>query len=152
MYSGNPQGRLRQPPNLRKMMCRAALSQPKREDRLGSKTHRLAPGWKKCERDRPPAVHLLFPRPRQLLPRCEYIGLTARPFTTRLGEHKQYIRSKTLDYPSGGHFNQQGHELSHLAGLVLEHVKSSDPFVLRAREYLYIQKFDTFRNGLNGEQ
>ena len=23
------------------------------------------------------------------------------------------------------------------------------PFVLRAREYLYIQKFDTYRNGLN---
>jgi hypothetical protein len=51
----------------------------------------------------------------------------------RLAEHKQYIRSKILDNPSGWHFNQQGHELSHLAGLELEHVKSSDPFVLRAR-------------------
>ena len=45
----------------------------------------------------------------------------------------------------------QDHELSHLGGLVLEHVKSSDPFVLRARAYLYIQKFDTYRNSLNGE-
>ena len=84
-------------------------------------------------------------------PRCEYVGLTSRPFRLRLAEHKQNVRSKNLDTPSGGHFNQQGHELSHLGGLVLEHVKSSDPFVLRAREFLYIQKFDTFRNGLNGE-
>ena len=43
------------------------------------------------------------------------------------------------------------HNLSHFAGLVLEHVKSVDPFVLRAREFLYIQKFDCYRNGLNKE-
>ena len=83
-------------------------------------------------------------------PNCEYISLTGRPFRQRLAEHKQYIRSKTLDKPSGWHFNQRGHELSHLAGLILEHLKSSDPFVLRARENLYIQKFDTYRYGLNG--
>jgi hypothetical protein len=178
---------LRQPPNLRKMMCRAALFQPKREDRLGRKTHRSAPGWKKCGKGSTTCCPFALPSTQTVtaqvtgylhqiqdpvtcetqncvyywkcvkpncksFPRCEYIGLTARPFRTRLGEHKQYVRSKTLDKPSGGHFNKQGHELSHLAGLVLEHVKSSDPFVLRAREYLYIQKFDTFRNGLNGEQ
>ena len=61
------------------------------------------------------------------------------------------MRSKTLDKPSGGHLNQQGQEVSNKVGLVLEHVKSSDPFVLRAREYLYNQNFDTYRNGLNGE-
>ena len=26
-------------------------------------------------------------------PKCEYIGLTKRPFKTRFGEHKQYVRS-----------------------------------------------------------
>ena len=35
--------------------------------------------------------------------------------------------------PSGYHFNQAGHDVSHLKGLVLEKVKSSDPFVLRDR-------------------
>ena len=29
------------------------------------------------------------------------------------------------------------------------HVRNPDPFVLKAREYFYIQKFDTFNNGLN---
>ena len=72
-------------------------------------------------------------------PKCEYIGLTTRPFRNRLAEHKQYVKSKILDTPAGNHFSQSGHTLSHLAGLVLEEVKSSDPFVLRGREFLYIK-------------
>ena len=56
----------------------------------------------------------------------------------RLGENKQYVRSELLEEPSGHHFNQPGHTVSHLSGLVLEHVKNSDPFVLKAREFLYI--------------
>ena len=177
---------MRQPPNIRKMICRAALSQPKRADRLGRRTHKSAPGWKKCGQGSTTCCPFALPSTQTVVgqvtgysheirdpvtcqtqncvyywkcrkencksyPRCEYVGLTSRPFRLRLAEHKQNVRSKNLDTPSGGHFNQQGHELSHLGGLVLEHVKSSDPFVLRAREFLYIQKFDTYRNGLNGE-
>ena len=178
---------LRQPPNIRKMICRATLYQPRRGERLERKTHRSAPGWKKCGKGSNTCCPFSLPSTQTVVgqvtgyshkiqdpvtcetqncvyywkcikrncksfPRCEYVGLTSRPFRTRLAEHKQYIRSKNLDNPSGWHFNQQGHELSHLAGLVLEHVKSSDPFVLRAREFLFIQKFDTFRNGLNSER
>ena len=47
--------------------------------------------------------------------------------------------------PAGFHFNQPGHNLSHLSGLVLEQVRSKDPFVLTAREFLYIQKFDSWK-------
>ena len=68
-------------------------------------------------------------------PKCEYVGLTSRLYRLRQAENKHYIRSKNLDKPSGWHFNQPGQELSHFAGLVLEHVKSSDPFVLRNREH-----------------
>ena len=64
-------------------------------------------------------------------------------------DYKQHVRSERLEEPSGHHFNTPGHSLSHLAGLVLEHVRNPDPFVLKAREFLYIQKFDTFNNGLN---
>ena len=84
-------------------------------------------------------------------PRCEYVGLTTRNFRDRFAEHKQYVRSTDLKKPSGYHFNQPGHDISHLKGLVLEQVKSSDPFVLRAREFIYIEKFDTWNNGLNKE-
>ena len=181
-----PMAALRQPPNLRKMICKASLAQPKRGDKLVRKTHKSAPGWKKCGKGSTTCCPFALPPTQTVVgqvtgyshqirdpvtcetqncvyywkcvkrncksfPKCEYVGLTSRPYRLRQAEHKQYIRSKNLDKPSGWHFNQQGHELSHFAGLVLEHVKSSDPFVLRAREYLYIQKFDTFRNGLNGE-
>ena len=39
--------------------------------------------------------------------------------------------------------------MSDLFGLAIEHVKSNDPFVLKAREAFLIKKFDSFRNGLN---
>ena len=46
-------------------------------------------------------------------------------------------------------FRLPGHAVSDLFGLALEHVKSTDPFVLKAREAYLIKKFDSFRNGLN---
>ena len=48
VFKEPPMAALRQPPNIRQMICRAALSQPKRGDRLTRKTHKSAPGWKKC--------------------------------------------------------------------------------------------------------
>ena len=41
--------------------------------------------------------------------------------------------------------------MSDLRGCILEKVKSRDKFVLASREHFYIQKFDTYRNGLNKE-
>ena len=58
--------------------------------------------------------------------KCEYVGQTTISLRIGLGGHKQYIGSENLDKPSGFHFNQPGHNQSHLSGLVLEHVKSSE--------------------------
>ena len=38
-----PMAALRQPPNMRKLLCRATLAQPKRGDKLGRKTHKSTP-------------------------------------------------------------------------------------------------------------
>ena len=84
-------------------------------------------------------------------PKCEYVGLRSRSFKERFAEHKQYIRSQDTKKPSGHHFNQAGHDISHLKGLVLEKVMSHDPFVLRAREFVFTDKFDAWNNGLNKE-
>ena len=48
------------------------------------------------------------------------------------------------------HFNQPGHGLHHLRAVVLEKVRNKDPFVLKAREHLYIgpTKFDAFNRGI----
>ena len=183
-FSQPPMAALRQPPNIKQKICRASLYQPKRGDRLVRKTHKSAPGWKKCGKGSTTCCPYTLPSTQSVVgqvtgskheikdsvncetencvyywkclkrnckafPKCEYVGLTGRQFKVRLAEHKQYVRSKNLDKPSGFHFNQQGHDVSHLGGLVLEHVRCNDPFVLRAREYLYIQKFDTYRNELN---
>ena len=85
-------------------------------------------------------------------PKCEYIGLTSKPYKQRFGQHLQYIRSEMTDQPAGEHFNKKGHNISHMVGLAIEEVRNKDPFVLRAREWRLIQKFDTFRNGLNKEK
>ena len=59
--------------------------------------------------------------------------------------------SDVTSEPSGDHFSKRGHNVAHLKGLVLEQVRNSDPFILKTREHLLIQKFDTFRSGLNKE-
>ena len=58
------------------------------------------------------------------------------------------MTTKKMDEPSAQHFCKAGHDL---IALGLEHVRSWDPFILRAREHLLIKKFDSFRNGLNQE-
>ena len=80
-----------------------------------------------------------------------YIGKSKRKFNKRLYEHLYYVTSKKMDEPSAQHFCQAGHNGHDLIALGLEHVRSKDPFVLRAREHLLIKKFDSFRNGLNQE-
>ena len=47
------------------------------------------------------------------------------------------------------HFRLSGHSVSDLFGLAIEHVKNTDPFVLKARKAYLIRKFDSYRNGLN---
>ena len=72
-------------------------------------------------------------------------------FQDRICEHRDYAKSDNVEQPAGNHFTANGHSVAHLKGCCLEKVKNRDKFVLRERERLYIQKFDTFRNGLNQE-
>ena len=80
-----------------------------------------------------------------------YIGLTKRKFQIRFSEHLGYIKSDKTSEPSGEHFSLPGHKLSDIEGMVLEHVQSDNPYILRAREELLIQKFDSYKFGLNKE-
>ena len=85
-------------------------------------------------------------------PQCEYIGMTSRQFKDRLSEDRDYPKRDVVTEPSGRHFTQPGHNVSHLKGLVLEKVRNKDPYILKSREHLLIKKFDSFRRGLNQEQ
>ena len=66
-------------------------------------------------------------------------------------EHVGSIRSRKTEEPSGDHFNLAGHPKSDIQRLGLEHIRSTDPFILRAREAFLIKKFDSYENGLNQE-
>ena len=78
-----------------------------------------------------------------------YLGNTKRRFSKRLSEHVGYIRSKKTEEPSGDHFNLPGHSQSDIQGLGIEHVRSTDPFILRAREAFLIKKFDSYNQELS---
>ena len=80
-----------------------------------------------------------------------YIGRTKRQFKTRLGEHLGYIGNENSEEPSRLHFCLPGHKKHDLQGIGIEHVRSQDPFVIKAREHQYIQLFDLYRRGLNQE-
>ena len=47
-FDAPPMAALRQPPNLRKMICRSSLPTIKRGDRFTRNAHKSAPGWRKC--------------------------------------------------------------------------------------------------------
>ena len=78
--------------------------------------------------------------------------MTKRKFQIRFSEHLGYIKSDKLSEPSGENFNLPGHQLSDIEGMVLEKVRSNNPYILRAREELLIQKFDSYQLGLNKER
>ena len=48
VFKDPPIAALRQPQNLKKMLCRATLYQPKRENRYQRNCLQSAPWWKKC--------------------------------------------------------------------------------------------------------
>ena len=77
--------------------------------------------------------------------------MTNQKFQIRFSEHLGYIKSDKYIEPSGEHFSLPGHQLSDIEGIVLEQVRSDNPYILRAREELLIQKFDSYKFGLNRE-
>ena len=176
---------LRQPPNLRRILCGSKLNPVKRANRVRRGTHKDAPGWKKCGKpchicpftlpDNSEVVSQVTGYRHRILdpvncdssnciyywrctkpncpdfPECEYVGMTSRMFKERMGEHRDYPKRDVLTEPAGEHFTSRGHNVADLKGQVLEKVRNSDPFVLRARESMLIRQFDSFRHGLNKE-
>ena len=47
------------------------------------------------------------------------------------------------------HINQKGHSISHRQFLVIEEVRSKNPFVLKARESYWIKTYGTVDHGIN---
>ena len=78
-----------------------------------------------------------------------YIGQSYRELSKRFAEHRGYVKNRVLSQPTGFHFNQPGHNISNMTVTILEKVKKKDELYRREREKHLINKFDTYKNGMN---
>ena len=67
----------------------------------------------------------------------------------RLSDHRGYVNNFKVDQPTGDHFNQPGHSLSNLTITIIEKVKKEDKVYREQRESYFINKFNTYYEGMN---
>ena len=78
-----------------------------------------------------------------------YIGESERSLKERISEHKGYIKNNHQDKATGAHFNQKGHTLEHMKVSIIEKVKKQEESYRKERERFFIQKFNTYHQGMN---
>ena len=78
-----------------------------------------------------------------------YIGESERSLKDRISEHKGYIKNKHLDKATGSHFNERGHNIENMKVCIIEKTKKSSDQYRKERERFFIQKFNTYHNGIN---
>ena len=81
-----------------------------------------------------------------------YIGESGRPLRYRLAEHRGYIVNNITTTPTGAHFTSPGHGLSDMKVSIIEQVKIQDTLYRKEREKYFINKFNTFYQGMNRKQ
>ena len=85
-----------------------------------------------------------------------YIGKTTQQFRDRMGQHRRSVNPMLglaeVTTPVGFHFALPGHKLHNMQFLALEQVKSKDPFIILARESLWIRTYQAISHGLNSHQ
>ena len=87
-------------------------------------------------------------------PECKlrYIGESGRFLRYRLAEHRGYVVNKLTNKPTGAHFNLKGHGLSDMKIIIIEQVKIQDVQYRKEREKYFINKFNTYYEGMNKKQ
>ena len=79
----------------------------------------------------------------------QYVGRTTQKARNRWSAHGRSV-NPIIGEPTatvGKHYSQPGHSVADMQCLVIEVVKDQDPFILEAREHLWINKYHT--HGLN---
>ena len=78
-----------------------------------------------------------------------YIGETGRSLKHRLAEHRGYIVNSMTSNATGAHFTSPGHSLSDMKIIILEQVKFRNSAYRKEREKYFINKLNTFYEGMN---
>ena len=78
----------------------------------------------------------------------QYVGYTKRAAKTRFSEHlgsaTQHCQVNTTK-PVGVHFRSVGHDHRNMVFLPIEKVRSSDKFVMEAREAFWIRRYEAVK-------
>ena len=86
----------------------------------------------------------------------QYIGMTSQQFRDRMVQHRRsvspFLGQTDAKTPVGYHFSLPGHSLQHMQFVAIEQVKSQDPYVILARESLWIRIYQSINHGLNTHQ
>ena len=81
-----------------------------------------------------------------------YVGETGRIVKHRLAEHRGYVNNQVSSVSTGEHFNLPGHSLANVKITILEQVKKNDIMYRKEREKYFINKFNSYYEGLNREK
>ena len=84
----------------------------------------------------------------------QYIGMTTQVAKKRFTSHRSNVQPwvETKKSVIGKHFSQKGHSENNMRFLVIEEVKNKNPFVLKARESYWIQKYGNVEHPLYTEE
>ncbi|XP_068096634.1 uncharacterized protein [Hyperolius riggenbachi] len=156
----------RQPPNLRQMIIRSALSTPETPGTLpcnntrcetcpyilstsqiqipnSQKYHQIQDQFS-CETSN--VVYMI--RCMKCPSRGIYIGETGQKLRTRMNHHRFKINEGKMDTPVGQHFCEPGHSMQDLKVLVLKGNFKNDQS-RKLSEYKFMKMFKTLTEGLN---
>ena len=79
----------------------------------------------------------------------QYIGETDRSLQERFSEHRGYVSRKIMNKATGEHFNLPGHKMADMEVSILEKIHNKDNQYRKARERMWIERFNTKYKGLN---
>ena len=82
----------------------------------------------------------------------KYIGEKGRIIRNRLSEHRGYVNNQLVSVSTGEHFNLPGHSLANMKITIIEQVKKNDIMYKKEREKYFINKFNSYYQGLNREK
>ena len=78
-----------------------------------------------------------------------YVGETKRNLRHRFGEHRGYVTNNHTEQATGAHYNLPGHSVENMKITILEKVKSMSDSYRKERELYFINKLNTYYQGLN---
>ena len=81
--------------------------------------------------------------------RQRYIGKSKRSLRNRLADHRGYVVNHHVDTATGGHFTLPGHSVSNMTVTILEQAKINTDSYRKEREKYFINKLNTYYDGLN---